>query len=182
MVLGQVSAIAAQIASNQGLEYIQDVDYRQINSIMKLDPYLDGSTPDILVDDASEAVSCTGGWTRRKGKGSYGPSYLEIDRSTADEYVEYRAEVADGGEYDIYSYQHAAKNLAEITDFEIVVNGDTTRSRFSSDDLHVVGQARGEWHHLGTHHFNADSEVIVRIYGENSDRPLRADAILIIRK
>ena len=182
MVLGQVAAIAANIASGQGLETVQDVDCRQINSIMETDPYLDGSCPEILIDDTSGSVSYTGGWTRRKGKGAYGPSYLEIDRSSAGEYVEYRTTITSEGEYDIYSYQHAAKNLAEITDFEIAFDGSSSHSRFSSDDLHIVGQTKGEWHHLGACRFNAGTDVAIRISGEDSDSPLRADAILMIKK
>lgn len=182
MVLGQVAAIAAYIASGQGLDAVQDVDYRQINSIMEKDPYLDGSLPEILIDDISGSVSYTDGWKRRNRSGGYGPSYLEIAECQDNEYAEYRATIRNGGEYDVYSYQHAGKGLAKTTVFEITSGDKVFSHRFNADDLNIAGQTSGAWHHIGTYQFSQETEAVIRIHGDNSAKPLHADAILMIRK
>ncbi len=62
MVLAQSAAVAASMAVDQK-QCVQEVDIKALQQKLKEDPLLDGSAPDIVVDDAEKAlVQFTGEW------------------------------------------------------------------------------------------------------------------------
>ena len=106
MVLGQVSAIAASEAIKNGIT-VQDVDYNQINSIMSDNPLLDGTPPDILIDNDDKAsIEITGPWeTRQRWMGQYKHNYL-MTSGPAEEVakVTFNAQIKNSSKYTIYYY------------------------------------------------------------------------------
>lgn len=75
MVLGQSAAIASALAIDSNTS-VQNINISELRRILKEDPYLDGSTPEILVDDSDiDKISRRGRWN--KGFGAhYKNSYL----------------------------------------------------------------------------------------------------------
>jgi len=70
MVLAQSSAIAASLAIDEKIA-LQQLDAKAIQKILKKDPLLDGSEPDMIVDDAdAKDVTVTGTWKKFKRRSS----------------------------------------------------------------------------------------------------------------
>ncbi len=182
MTLGQVAAVACSIADDKGLDKVQDVDYKEIVSIMTADPFLDGSVPEILVDDFNPGISLSGGWKLKKGRGGFGASYMEIKAPEADSKVEFKATVDKAGKYDLYSYQHAAERLGEELFFEVEDSDGVHPVTLKKSELKVIGQASGAWQYVGTYDFAKDAEAKVTVYGREGEKVLHADALLFIRK
>ena len=62
MVLGQSAAVAVSQAIDEG-KSVQEIDVTKLRRTLKENPYLDGSTPEILVDDTDiDKIARKGGW------------------------------------------------------------------------------------------------------------------------
>ena len=85
MVLGQTAGVAAVSAINNQVA-IQQVDVSNVQQILTSNPLLDGSKPEILIDDAQiSQVETVGNWTKEiNKKGCYGSSLL-LASPTADQ-------------------------------------------------------------------------------------------------
>ncbi len=182
MTLGQVAAIACALADDRNLEKVQDVDYKEIVSIMEADPFLDGSVPEILVDDYNPGISFSGDWVLKKGRGGFGTAYLEIKTPSENSRLEFIAKIDKAGEYDLYSYQHAAERLGEELCLEVEDASGIHNVTLRKSELKVIGQASGAWQYVGTYNFGKASEARVVVYGMEGERALHADALLFIKK
>ena len=83
MVLGQSAAVASALAIDENTD-VQTIDITKLRKILKDNPYLDGSTPEILVDDSDiDKIKRTGHW--QKGFGAhYKNSYLKATNQKND--------------------------------------------------------------------------------------------------
>ena len=174
--LGQVAGIAASMYNSNKLSKVQDVDYLDINKIIADDPYMDGSQPDIIIDDA-DVTELGGTWISKKGSGAYGPSY--ITGSSEDGYARYTATIQADGEYDIYSYQHVVAGLNPQTIFEL---SDGRQITVDVTDVKVVGQTTSAWHKLASASLKAGEEFCITIHGNGTPGKTHADAILFVKK
>lgn len=75
MVLGQSSAVAACQAIDKKIA-IQEVNVKEVQSLLRTDPLADGSMAEVLVDNEDSHI--TGDWKIEKS-GGYGPTYLTDD-------------------------------------------------------------------------------------------------------
>ena len=67
MVLGQSAAVASALAINDNTD-VQTIDVTKLRKILKENPYLDGSTPEILVDDSDiDKIERSGHWQKSFG-------------------------------------------------------------------------------------------------------------------
>ena len=181
MVLGQSAAIAASLAVEQGGCDIQNVNSNEINAIVLADPYMDGSQPDILIDDNQSCVEADGLWTAR-GSGGYGLSFYELAPTDEIQKVRFTVEsIPTSGTWDVYSYQSSNKKLTSVTSFEIQSGENVWNVTFNRDDLNVLGQTSGDWAHLGTYELAADESVVVSVSNAGADAAMRADAILLVK-
>ena len=181
MVLGQSAAIAASLAVEHGGCDIQNVNSDEINAIVLSDPYMDGSQPDILIDDNQSCVKADGKWTAR-GSGGYGLSFYELAPTDEIQKVRFTVEsIPSSGAWDIYSYQSSNKKLTSVTSFEIQSGENVWDVTFNRDDLNVLGQTSGDWAHLGTYEFPANETVTVTVSNAGADATMRADAILLVK-
>jgi len=181
MALGQAAAIAVSEAADNGCCDVQDIASDRIRAIMAADPYLDGSQPDILVDDAD--IEAGGEWIRCRRKGGYGLSYLEL--APASEYTSVRFEtpfLPSAGSYEVYSYMNASPRLASQTAFTVTSGSVSYRTTVAREDMNVVGQTSGEWVSLGTYSFEKGATVCVDIDNSLADAPMRADAVLLVKR
>lgn len=181
MVLGQVSGLAACLASEAKSD-VQDVDYRKINAIIETDPYLDGSVPDIIIDDADGEVNTVGEWKRISRRGGYGGSFLENGSPSESALAVFSTEIREEGIYDIYSYQHSRQGLCNETEFVIHGGGSEQHKILGTSDMKVSGQTSGGWAHIAESRFAKGDTLSVSISGKGGSGPLRADAILIVYK
>lgn len=178
MALGQASGIAAALAE----EGVQNLDAGLVQDVMRENPFMDGSEPEILIDDSSEAVTYSGLWKSVKGRRGFGPTYLELKGKFEKETLEYRLPEGLAGEYDLYSYQQVRGRLNPVTHFDVHIGNNVYHHTFNIKDMKVVGQTSGDWHHVGTFSFDGKDDAYVSVHSEYNGMPLRADALLLIKK
>ena len=83
MVLGQSTATAAVQAIDRQVS-VQDVNVKAVQNKLAEDPLVDGSTPEILVDnDDKDLVVIQGAW-KKEINGGYAFSYLQSSRENAN--------------------------------------------------------------------------------------------------
>ena len=182
MVLGQAAAVAASLAVEQGGCDVQKVDSKDINVVMEKDPYMDGSQPDILIDDCDTGVSVDEGWIAR-GRGGYGLSFYELPLTSEAKTVRFSVEsIPSSGTWAVYSYQSRNKKLTSVTSFEIVSGDKSYNVQFNRDDLNVLGQTSGDWALLGNYDFQKGQPVEVIVSNAGADAPMRADAVLFVKQ
>lgn len=181
MVLGQAAGVAASLALEQGGCDVQKVDSKDINAVIEKDPYMDGSQPDLLIDDNAACVTADQMWIAR-GRGGYGLSFYELAPTDEIQKVRFTVEsIPTSGTWDVYSYQSSNKKLTSVTSFEIQSGENVWNVTFSRDDLNVLGQTSGDWAHLGTYELAADESVVVSVSNAGADATMRADAILLVK-
>ena len=182
MVLGQAAAVAASLALEQGGCDVQKVDSKDINAVIEKDPYMDGSQPDILVDDSDAGVSADEGWIAR-GRGGYGLSFYELPLTDGLKKVHFSVEAMPAsGTWAVYSYQSRNRQLTSVTSFDIISADKSYNVRFNRDDLNVLGQTSGDWALLGKYDFEEGAPVEVVISNAGADAPMRADAVLFVKQ
>lgn len=181
MGLGQASGVASALAAKSGCD-VQDVDVDALQGILADNPCLDGSAPDILIDDTSSDVSFSGSWERVRGVAGYGPSYLESKSSSDEDSLVYLFPEDLKGEYSIYSYQQMRGGLDKTLIFRLVCGEELFSSVFDIDSHEVTGQTSGEWFHVGDFSADGASRASLIIERGSGNMVSRADAILLIKK
>lgn len=183
MVLGQVAAVAVAEAMANGYCDVQQVDSRRICAAIDADPYLDGSQPDILVDDADAGVEAEAGWTRVSRSGGYGLSYLEIPADAERCSVRYTVEsMPSSGDYAVYAYQNADKRLAMQTAVRVFTGDECHDVIIDRSRMDVLGQTSGEWVPLGTYRFEKGMPGAIEFDNSLAEGSVtRADAVLFVK-
>lgn len=182
MVLGQSAAVAASLAIEQDGCDVQKVDSKAINAIIEKDPYMNGSQPDILIDDSNTGVKVDQGW-EAKGRGGYGLSFYELPLTEEYKTVTFTVDsIPSSGTWAVYSYQSRNKKLTSVTSFQILSTDQSYKVQFNRDDLNVLGQTSGDWALLGKYEFKEGEPVDVIISNEGADAPMRADAVLFVKQ
>ena len=162
---------------------VQQVDSRRICAAIDADPYLDGSQPDILVDDADAGVEAEAGWERVGRSGGYGLSYLEVPSGAGLCNVRYTVEsMPSSGDYAVYAYQNVDKRLAARTAVRVCTGEECHDVVIDRSRMDVLGQTSGEWVPLGTYRFEKGMPGAVEF--DNSlaaGAATRADAVLFVK-
>ncbi|WP_225979823.1 FAD-dependent oxidoreductase [Pseudobacter ginsenosidimutans] len=165
MVLAQSSAIAASLAIDQKIP-VQQVDAKKIQKIMQANPLLDGTEPDILVDDSDSAnTRITGSW-KKQTRRSYGPSMLVNDTATNGEAsVLFIPAIKKTARYSVYTYLPKLPGIADEIQVEIHDGKKTLRKTIKPHEIKVAGQTSGEWIWLGDYDLSIRKAPWVRISG-----------------
>ena len=117
-MLGQSAAKAACLAIDAGVK-VQEVDVREIQRMYEEDPMLDGSTPDIIVDDTSIALDEKSDWERYQASNGYGRSYFTLPIVRGERRMRFPFEVKESGKYKIYTYYINLWNGTKVTELEL---------------------------------------------------------------
>ncbi|SDL87613.1 FAD dependent oxidoreductase [Pedobacter sp. ok626] len=177
MVLGQVAAVAATLAVDQKVA-VQHVNYRKINERLKKDPLLDGSYPELIVDNLSKDIKTEGEWGLKKGR-SYGPNALyHNQKSEAAASVTFYGNNLKAGQYELFSYHPIVNNGAATTEVQVFDGADHHKYTIVKADINVLGQTSGEWVSLGKYTFKGTGKAFVKIIGNKTGGVVVADAIL----
>ncbi|MBR2352702.1 MAG: FAD-dependent oxidoreductase [Alistipes sp.] len=179
MVLGQAAAIAAKLAKGGA---VQDVDSRQIVSLMERNPYLDGSTPDILIDDNSEYVSLGDGWQRKRGNMGFGLTYLIRLAGTDESSITYTLPKGIKGKWELYSYQRMKGKVNKQVHFDVQVDKQRLEKDIDLRKIKLIGQVSGEWISLGQYDFKPRSKGRVTITMPESKLHSYADGLLLVKR
>ena len=177
MVLGQSSAVAACQAIDKRIA-VQQVNVKEVQSLLRADPLADGSIPEVLVDNEDSHI--TGDWKTEKS-GGYGPTYL-ADESKAEtaKSVRFIPEKLKKGAYHVYTYFPKVMNPTTKTYITIYDGDKATEKIINQSDLQVEGQTSGEWLPLGLYNFSGEKKAYVEISNKNADGVIVADAVLFV--
>lgn len=177
MVLGQSAAVAAAMAIDQQ-SAVQDVNVTKLRKILKDNPYLDGTLPELLIDENDiDKISKSGSWRKSYGA-HYKNSYLYSENLKSADSFTFKPIIKEKGSYEVMMYCTSLGDdlLADEMGVDIVhANGNST--------VFVKPKTtKGAWASLGTYSFEKGSGTSVVINGKKTNGPLFADAILLIPK
>lgn len=181
MLLAQSAAKAACLAIDGGTK-VQEVDVREIQRMYKEDPLLDGSTPDILVDDADIELNEAEGWYRVQAGNGYGRSYILLNPTHGNKRLRYPFEVKSDGRYTVYTYYIRRGESSRVT--EIIVGDGKYENKVWLDagKITVKGQTSGEWVALGEYDLHVGEKCYVDFTNEGEiTGQICADAILVVK-
>jgi len=177
MVLSQSAAVAASLAIDQK-QAVQAVDVKKIQHILQTDPLLDGSTPDVVVDnEQAEGVTVTGEWTKDT-QGGYGRSLLVDDsRGQTAKTVRFTPNLPRAGTYDVYLYVPRRNNGSSRTQLSLI-NGQQRESLLLEPaKLRIQGQTSGAWMKVGRFTLPAGRQSALEVTNQGADGLVVADAV-----
>ena len=174
MCMGQAAGIAVATAAKKKLSSVQEVDYRDIVQVLETDPYMDGSAPDVIIDDSQATLS--GDWTRENSRNGYGPSFVH---GTTGEAV-FSATVPRSGTYSVYSYQHSPQKGYDPV--SVLTFGDGRTVRVNEKEVPISGQTTSAWHPVGTVKLARGETFEVHVTGGSGEGQARADAFLLVKQ
>lgn len=178
MVLGQSAAVASALAIDENTD-VQTIDITKLRKILKDNPYLDGSTPEILVDDSDiDKIKRTGHW--QKGFGAhYKNSYLKATNQKNDCSFTFMPVIKKTNAYEVFFYCTALSDqeMPEVMAFDITGKEGIKQVEISPRSH------KGSWVSLGTYAFEKGNWTsTVKIDGSRSKGALFADAIILVPK
>ncbi|HEX5151238.1 MAG TPA: FAD-dependent oxidoreductase [Parafilimonas sp.] len=181
MVLAQSSAAAACMAIDAH-QTVQQVDVNQLQKLLKENPLMDGSTPEILVDDNDSLhVKSSGPW-QKQTNGGYGATWVKIPIEKLPASITYMPQVNLPGSYTIYAYIPTVDPATGGTTqmHYLIHTGSHTKEVFIAPHTNVEGQTSGEWISLGTYTLQKGNKTSVVITNKGTDGVIAADAILFV--
>lgn len=178
MVLAQSGAMAACMAID-GKKAVQDIEVKVLQEKLRSNPLADGSTPEIIVDNAEKArVEVKGEWNSSK-RGSFGPDLLEDRSKGAEEKsVRFYPELTDNAEYEVYVYYVKFDDISSITPLRIYDGKSTYDVQLKNDEIVIEGQTRGVWVSAGKYSFDKGGKPYAEIHNTGADGVIIADAVL----
>lgn len=178
MVLAQSSAAAACMAID-ARKNVQQVDVKKLQQQLLQNPLIDGSTPEVLVDDNDSIhVIITGKWSKQTN-GGYGASWLKASPSQEHAQIIFKTQIHVAGNYSLYAYIPIVDSASTQTHF-IINDGNKIKDVVISSPAKAEGQTSGEWVFLGKYGLQKHSSTTVTISNKNGNGYITADAILFV--
>lgn len=181
MVLGQVCGLASSMAIDNKVD-IQEVNVNRLMKSLERDPLQNGTKPDIVVDNSDlEEVNFEGGWTlKTTWMGQYKADHLIWMPGDEPSIFTYKPDIPeDGGKYNAYLYVPRKRWRGEDFDqFANDVKVEVKTENKTSVGRYDFEKHNYDWVDLGTYEFQ-DGDY-VRIYAEENEYPVTADALLLV--
>jgi hypothetical protein len=180
MVLGQVSAIAASLSIQNDIP-VQQVEHTSITEIMNRDPLLNGTPPDITVDNEDPSVRYQGNWkTENHFMRNYKNSLMVVNRPDPTDYIEFTATSATGTTYDVYFhcpiYIGESQEGTKIGNIMLEVNHSNGRDNIEVD----YEKHSGGWAWIGKYFMEKGTSYPIILRPGNESGLLVADAVLLV--
>jgi hypothetical protein len=184
MVLGQSAGVAACMAID-GNTSVQNVDVARLRKKLANDPLLNGSVPEIMVDDTNiDKIKRRGAWSKRFGN-NYKLSYMFCPEAKEGVFFSFLPHIKKAGFYRVYFYctalspsdtpKRLAIDIQTVSGIREVV---FEPQRIEEKD----GQTGSYWKDLGVYDFPEGQSASITVNGGKSTGPLFADAILLIKE
>ena len=178
MVLAQSSAAAACMAIDAH-QTVQQIDVKKLQQTLAQNPLIDGSTPEILVDDNDSLHVKSSGTRQNQTSGGYGATWINIPVEKLPTNITYTPKVYFPGRYTIYAYMPTVKHAATQMHY-IVDNNGNAKDVLITPHTNIEGQTSGEWVSLGTYTLQKGNKTSVIITNKGTDGVVAADAILFV--
>jgi hypothetical protein len=181
MVLGQVAATAASLAIDQKRS-VQSIRLRPLQNMLQNNPFLDGTPPDVVVDNSSASgLNAVGRWdTVSHWMGQYKEDFL-ISRGAGSEprRITFTAAAPQDGNYLLYLYSPRGPWVKE-EDWARRVPVQVNVPEGSNNRIVDMEQKRNDWIPLGNYLLRRGQRVQVSIIADGIAEPVVADAILLV--
>lgn len=186
MELGQVAGMAATIAID-GKKAVQDIDVNKIQNILTNDPYLNGTPPDILVDNEdADLTSFEGEWEMQKNKRMkyYKTSSLIHPANNKPAKAVFNIPVKTQGTYAVYYYCPYKVNEAakKYSDYEKEAHIELQHKNGTENKTINLHETKGDWIAIGEFEFDKDQKYSFTLEEKECKNPLTIDAILLVYK
>jgi hypothetical protein len=184
MVLGQSAAVAASMAIDGSIA-VQHVDVAKLRKKLANDPLLNGSVPEILVDDTNiDKIRRQGAWVTRLG-GHYKTSYMFCPEAKEGVSYSFIPHVKTAGKYRVYFYctDQSEADTPKRLAIDVKTASDTHEIAFVPERVQsLAGQSGSYWKDLGVYDFPAGQSSTVTVNGGKSAGPVYADAVLLVKE
>ncbi|MBO0948852.1 FAD-dependent oxidoreductase [Fibrella forsythiae] len=185
MVLGQTAGAAAAQAIDQQVS-VQSINVAQLQRTLRENPLLDGSRPELLIDDDdSLRVSRRGSWQQLTKGSQYGKAALFSQDKQAT--VTFRATGLKPGRYQILCYNPTRRGgggnpdqVAHQADKASAVTVRVLDGTVNKTVLINQQKQNNDWISLGTFLFTAGTAPSVSLEVTGSTEPVVADAVLFL--
>ena len=179
MQLGQSAAIKAVESILRDIP-VGKISSEDVDRYYKFNPWMDGSRPELIVDDAEAAnMEIIGHWNKIKNQpGTFGGTYLQTNPlDDLGSRVRFTSKTPLKGDYQLYYYIPAVRGGTTVINLEVYV----AKVRHVAT-LRLAPNTTETWVPVGTYHFedNTTGDVLVSQRGANG--LLTADAILWLPK
>ncbi|WP_229374953.1 FAD-dependent oxidoreductase [Fibrella rubiginis] len=186
MVLGQTAGVAAAQAIDEN-KAVQGIDVARLQHTLRDNPLLNGSRPELLVDnDDSARVMRQGNWQRITKGSKYGTSAL-VSAGAQPASVRFAAMGIKPGRYRIYMYNPTRAGGGGNPDQVAIQTDKADRVAIrvfsgQKEVIQTVNQQRqnNDWINLGEHTIVAGKAPYVELATAGSAQPTVADAVLFL--
>lgn len=172
MVLGQSAGVAAAMAIDSN-STVQEINVKGLIAKLMNDPYLDGSTPEILVDEGEiDKIDRSLGWT--KYYGGYKYSHMLAANKQRDMFFTFTPIFKKSGFYDLYFFCTSNYNVSNSLGLRV-------KHSDGEDIVYIKPKENlNSWTKVGSYHFTKGKIGSLTIDGSLSEGPIYADAILLV--
>ena len=179
MQLGQSAAIKAVESILRDI-YVAKISSEEVERYYKFNPWMDGSRPDLIVDDAEAAnMEIIGHWNKIKNQpGTFGATYLQTNPlDDLGSRIRFTSKTPLKGDYQLYYYIPSVRGGTTVINLEVYV----AKVRHVAS-VRIAPNTTETWVPVGTYHFedNTTGDVLVSQRGANG--LLVADAVLWLPK
>ena len=182
MVTAQAAAMAAAMAINNQ-KAVQQINMSALQNRLKNDPLLNGSRPEIIIDNEQEEnVTITGNWKKiaYRNAAQNLNDFLLAEGGKEQAEAIFSSQVEEGGEYNVYLYCPSGK-IADKEKVRYSTKLPVTIAFGEVKETIVVNQQQHpkQWAFLGKYSFTAGVPIKVIIKAGGLQEAAAADAILI---
>lgn len=182
MMLGQASGMAAAMAAENNIP-VQEIDVKALQERLANDPLLNGTKPDILIDNAeAKSIEVTGDWETRDSRKQYKKDFLLAKgQAQGERRVRFFPKFQYGGAHKIYLYI-PGRGWREENQFPLTQSIEVIVKHPKGVKDTVVSQEanRGGWIDLGEFNFNKGKCGYIEIRADTSTTAVAADAVLLV--
>lgn len=175
MVLAQSCAAAACIAINNN-QTVQQVSVQQLQQTLAQNPLMNGSTPEVLVDDNDSLHVTINGAHEKQNGGGYGATFIKVAINKLPTQITYTPNILVPGSYTIYAYVPETEHAATTLHYTI----SNAKDIVIPTPTHAEGQTSGEWVSLGTYTLPKGNKTRVTLTSKAADGVVVADAMLFV--
>ncbi len=167
---------------------MQDIDVTKLQTRLANDPLLNGSAPEILIDnDDTTRVRPVGAWLRETKGGKYGASMLVTEDRSGPKSVRFRLPNNRPGRYTVYVYNpirsggggNPGQYDRQTDKANRVLVRLNTGNSIQQLTLDQQPQAN-DWISLGEHQLTAGTTPYLELSNEGATGAVVADAVLFV--
>lgn len=186
MVLAQSAAVAACQAIDEK-QAVQDINIKRLQARLAQNPLMDGSLPEILIDnDDTSHVQTRGAWLRETKGGKYGTSMLLDDGKSGTKSIRFRLPQNRPGRYQVYIYNPIQAGGGNPDKYDRQLD-KASRVLVRLNTGNAVKQLKldqqpqsNDWISLGEHQLTTGTTPYLELSNEGATGTVVADAVLFI--